>query len=35
MVLSQKPDMLCLQESKIEGVDRKLCSMLWAGDDFD
>lgn len=27
--------MVCIQETKIEGVDRQLCSMIWEGDDFD
>lgn len=31
----QKPDMVCLQESKLEHVDRKLCLCLWEDDDFD
>lgn len=35
LVKCQKPDMLCLQVSKFSGVDRKLCSFLWEGDDFD
>lgn len=35
IVQSQKPDMLCVQESKLIGVDRKLCSILWEGDDFE
>lgn len=34
IVKVQKPDMLYLQESKWEGVDRKLCSLLWQDDDF-
>lgn len=35
MVRDQKPDMLCLQETKMEGVDRRMSSSLWEGDDFD
>lgn len=35
LVRNQKPDMLCLQETKTEGIDRRLCSMLWEGDDFE
>lgn len=35
MVRQQKPDMLCIQETKMEGVDGRLSSMLWGGNDFD
>lgn len=34
MVKSQSPYM-CIQESKLEEVDRKLVSWLWEGDDFE
>lgn len=34
MVVSQKHDMLSIQESKLEGVDRKLCSVQWGGNEF-
>lgn len=27
--------MLCIQESKLEEVNRKLVSWLWEGDDFE
>lgn len=29
LVRQQKPDMLCIQETKMEGVDGRLSSMLW------
>lgn len=35
LVKSQKPDMLCVQETKMLGIDRNMCSTLWEGDDFD
>lgn len=35
MVRQQKSDMLCIQETKMEGVDGRLCSMLWESNDFD
>lgn len=35
MVKIQTPDMVCLQESKVEGVDRRLCSMLWVNDNLE
>lgn len=35
MVKVHKLDFLCLQETKMEGTDRKLCSLLWDDDDFD
>lgn len=35
LIKIQKPDLLCLQQSKLELVDRRLCSMLWYGDDFE
>lgn len=35
LVRSQKPDLLCLQETKMEGIDRRLCSLLWEGGDFE
>lgn len=35
MVKVQKPDLLCIQESKLEEVDQKVCSTLWEGEDFD
>lgn len=35
MVRSQKPDMVCLQETKLEWVDRRLCSLLWEGNEFE
>lgn len=35
LVRMQRPDLVCLQETKLERVDRKLCSSLWEGDDFD
>lgn len=35
LVRLQKPNMLCLQETKMEGVDRSVCSMLWEGDEFE
>lgn len=35
LVRSQKPDMVCIQETKLMGMDSKLCSLLWEGYDFD
>lgn len=29
LVKVQKPDLLCIQETKLEGVDTKVCSTLW------
>ncbi|GLT36947.1 hypothetical protein SLA2020_112920 [Shorea laevis] len=34
LVRVEKPDWLCLQETKLEGVDESLCKMLWYSDDF-
>lgn len=34
LVREQKPNMLCVQETKMEVVDRKVCAQLWDCDDF-
>lgn len=34
VVREQKPDLLCVQETKIGVVDRLICAQLWDCDDF-
>lgn len=34
-IFSQKPDLICIQETKLSKMDRKLCSKSWGGDDFE
>lgn len=34
MVREHKPDMLCLQETKLESIERKLCAGIWSSEDF-
>jgi hypothetical protein len=33
LVRGEKVEVLALQETKVEGVDRRFCSALWGGDD--
>nr|KYP70042.1 hypothetical protein KK1_009250 [Cajanus cajan] len=35
LVRSENVDMVCLQETKKESVDKKLCASLWGADDFE
>lgn len=34
VVREQKPDLLCVQETKMGVVDRLICAQLWDCDDF-
>jgi hypothetical protein len=29
------PDFVCIQETKVENIDRRICVSLWGSDDFD
>ncbi|MCH80227.1 cysteine-rich receptor-like protein kinase [Trifolium medium] len=29
------PDLVCIQETKLEKIDRRICSSLWGSDEFD
>ena len=33
MVVDHKPDLICLQETKLEEVDSRLCCLLWGSYD--
>ncbi|KAJ1413391.1 Endonuclease/exonuclease/phosphatase superfamily [Sesbania bispinosa] len=35
LVKSEKADLLCVQETKMQEIDRKLCGSLWDDDKFD
>lgn len=30
-----KPDMVCIQETKLQTIDRHICAQLWPDDEFD
>lgn len=35
LIRKQKPNLICIQETKMEFINRALCYLMWGSNDFD
>ncbi|WJX40941.1 hypothetical protein P8452_28364 [Trifolium repens] len=35
IILQNSPDLVCIQETKVEKLDRRICTSLWGSNEFD